>query len=82
MAIAAFAVFNSNVYYVGTSDGMVALYQGLPATLIGIHLSSVVERGTVSYDSLASYQRERVDRHDLVGKEEGQAFLRGLAALQ
>ena len=32
---------------------MVALYQGLPATLLGIQLSSVVELGTVSYDSLA-----------------------------
>jgi PPM family protein phosphatase len=82
LAVAAFAVFNSNVYYVGTSDGMVALYQGLPATLLGIHLSSVVEKGTVSYDSLAAYQRERVDAHDLVGKDAGQAFLRGLATLQ
>ncbi len=82
LAVAAFAVFNSNVYYVGTADGMVALYQGLPATLLGIHLSSVVELGTVSYDSLAAYQRERVDAHDLIGKEDGQAFLRGLAALQ
>ena len=82
LAIAAFAVLNANVYYVGTSDGMVALYQGLPATLLGLHFSSVVELGTVSYDSLAQFQRERVDTHDLVGKEEGQAFLRGLAALQ
>ena len=82
LAVAAFAVFNSNVYYVGTSDGMVALYQGLPATLLGIDLSSVVELGTVSYDSLAAYQQERVDAHDLVGRDEGQAFLRGLAALQ
>ena len=82
MAVAAFAVFNSNVYYVGNADGMVALYQGLPTTLLGIHLSSVVELGTVSYDSLAAYQRERVDAHDLIGKEAGQAFLRGLAALQ
>jgi protein phosphatase len=82
LAIAAFAVFNSNVYYVGTSDGMVALYHGLPATLLGVHLSSVVELGTVSYDSLAEYQRERVDAHGLIRKEEGQAFLRGLAALQ
>ena len=38
--------FNSNVYYVGTADGMVALYQGLPTTLLGIQLSSVVELGT------------------------------------
>jgi PPM family protein phosphatase len=82
LAIAAFAVFNSSVYYVGNANGMVALYQGLPAAVLGIHLSSVVELGTVSYDSLAVYQRERVDSHDLVGKEEGQAFLRGLAVLQ
>jgi PPM family protein phosphatase len=82
LAIAAFAVFNSNVYYVGTSDGMVALYQGLPETLLGIQLSSIVELGTVTYDSLAEYQRERVDAHDLIGKEAGLAFLRGLAALQ
>jgi PPM family protein phosphatase len=82
LAIAAFAVFNSNVYYVGSADGMVALYQGLPATLLGIPLSSVIEQGTVTYDSLPSYQRERVDAHDLVGKDEGQAFLQGLAALQ
>jgi PPM family protein phosphatase len=82
LAIAAFAVFNSNVYYVGTSDGMVALYQGLPATLLGVPLSKVVELGTISYDSLAENQRQSVDAHDLVGKEKGQAFLRGLAALQ
>jgi protein phosphatase len=81
LAISAFAVFNANVYYVGAADGMVALYQGLPANFLGIDLSSVVELGTVSYDSLPEYQRERVDAHDLVGKEEGQAFLRGLAAL-
>jgi len=82
LAVAAFAVFNSSVYYVGNADGMVALYQGLPATLMGIHLSSVVELSTVSYDSLAAYQRERVDARDLIGKEGGQAFLRGLATLQ
>jgi protein phosphatase len=82
LAVAAFAVFNSSVYYVGNANGVVALYQGLPTALLGIHLSSVVELGTVGYDSLAAYQRERVDSHDLVGKEEGQAFLRGLAVLQ
>jgi hypothetical protein len=81
LAIAAFAVFNSNVYYVGTSDGMVALYQGLPGNVLGIELSSVVEMGTVSYDSLAQYLKERVDAHELVAREDGQAFLRGLAAL-
>lgn len=82
LAIAAFAVFNSNVYYVGDSEGTVALYQGLPTSLLGIELSSVVQLSSVSYESLPDYQRERVDAHDLVGKEEGQAFLQGLAALQ
>lgn len=82
LGIAALAVFNSNVYYVGTSEGMVALYQGLPGTFLGISLSTVVELGTVRYDSLAESLRAKVDAHDLVGKEEGQAFLRGLAALQ
>jgi PPM family protein phosphatase len=82
LAIAAFAVFNSNVYYVGTSDGMVSLYQGLPTSLLGIRLSSVVEISVVRYDSLPQYQQERVDAHDLVGKAQGQAFLQGLAALQ
>jgi PPM family protein phosphatase len=82
LAIAAFAVFNSNVYYVGTSEGQVALYHGLPASIIGIQLSSVVEQSTVSYDSLPDYQRDRVDAHDLVGKETGQSFLRGLAGSQ
>lgn len=82
LAIAAFAVFNSNVYYVGTSDGQVALYQGMPGSILGIQLSSVVEQGTVSYDSLPDYQRDRVDAHDLVGKEAGQTFLRGLAGSQ
>jgi protein phosphatase len=81
LAIAAFAVFNSNVYYVGTANGIVALYQGLPASVLGIELSSVVELGTVRYDSLEQYLKERVDAHELVAKEDGQAFLRGLAAL-
>jgi PPM family protein phosphatase len=81
LAIAAFSVFNSKVYYVGTSEQMVALYQGLPASVLGIDLSSVVEVGTVRYDSLPDYQKKRVDAHNLVGKDTGQTFLRGLAAL-
>ena len=82
LAISAFAVFNSNVYYVGTSNGMVALYHGLPAMVLGVSLSSVVQLGTVSYDSLAVEQQKSVDAHTLVGKTKGQAFLQGLAALQ
>ena len=80
IAAAGFAVFNSTVYYVGMSDGTVALYHGLPGSFLGIHLSSVIEQGTVAYDSLAPYMQERVNTHDLVSKEQGQLFLRTLGA--
>jgi len=80
IAIVGFAVFNSTVYYVGTSEGIVALYHGLPGSFLGIDLSSVIERGTVTYDSLASHLQERVNTHDLVNKEQGQLFLRTLGA--
>lgn len=80
IAIVGFAVFNSTVYYVGTSGGVVALYHGLPGSFLGIDLSSVIERGTVSYDSLALHLQERVNTHDLVNKEQGQLFLRTLGA--
>ncbi len=77
-----FVAFNSTVYYVGTYEGMVALYQGLPGEVLGVELSSVVEIGEVAYDSLAPYLKERVDAHDLLSKEEGRAFLRTLGTLK
>ena len=80
VAIAGFAIVNSTVYYVGASNGVVALYRGLPGTVLGISLSSVIEEGTVAYASLAPYVQSRVDAHDLVTKEEGQVFLRTLSA--
>jgi serine/threonine protein phosphatase PrpC len=80
--VGGFVAFNSSVYYVGTYEGMVALYQGLPGSVLGIELSSVVEIGEVSYESLAPYLRERVDAHDLLSKEEGRAFLKTLGTLR
>jgi len=77
--VGGFAAFNSSVYYVGTHNGLVALYRGLPVSFLGIELSSVVEEGTVMYETLAPYLRTRVDNHDLVSKEEGQRFLRSLS---
>jgi protein phosphatase len=83
LAVAGFAAYNSTVYYVGTyADGTVALYRGLPGSVLGIDLSSPVELGTVTYDSLAPYLRERIDTHDLVSKEDGQLFLRTLGPQQ
>jgi len=82
IAIAGFAVYNSSVYYVGAYDTgsttVVALYRGLPGSLLGVALSSVVQLGTAEYQSLAPHLRERVDTHDLVSKEEGRAFLETL----
>jgi len=82
IAIGGFAVFNSTVYYVGASDGTVALYHGLPGGILGIAFSSVAEQGTAVYDSLAPFLRARVDAHDLVTKEQGQLFLRSLSGRQ
>jgi hypothetical protein len=82
VAIAGFAIFNSAVYYVGTYEGSVALYNGLPGSIFGIGLSSVVEQATVAYDSLPSYVQARIDTHELTTKEEGQKYLRSLSAVQ
>jgi len=83
IACAGLAWFNSTVYYVGTTDdGKVALFHGLPASVFGLDFSSVIEHGTVDYVSLSPYMQERIDAHDLVGKEEGQRFLRSLSAEQ
>jgi serine/threonine protein phosphatase PrpC len=80
--IGAFAGYNWTVYYIGTFNGMVALFQGLPASILGIDLSSVVEVGTVARDSLAPHLQARVDAHDLISKEEGRLFLQALSTQQ
>ena len=83
IAVGGFAFYNSTVYYVGTySDGTVALYRGLPASVLGIDLSSVVQLGTATYDSLTSYEKQKVDSHSLVSEEEGQTFLGSLGPHQ
>ena len=82
VAVIGVAVFASTVYYVGTSEGAVALYRGLPVSILGVALSYVIEPGTVPYDALPSYLQARVDSHELVSKEEGQLFLRSLGALR
>lgn len=78
--VGGFAVYNSTVYYIGTFTGTVALFQGLPASILGIDLSSVIEMGAVARDSLAPHLQARVDAHDLISKEEGRLFLRTLSA--
>ena len=78
VGVAGLAIFNSSVYHVGTSGDLVVLYRGMPATILGIELYSVVEVGRASYSQLEPYLRDRIDAHDLTTKEEGQLFLRSL----
>ena len=79
LAVGAFAWYNSTVYYLGQSDGKVALYRGLPWELLGIEFSSVYMRSPVDFDSvLDPRDRQRILDHDTVGKREGEQFLDGL----
>jgi PPM family protein phosphatase len=80
VGLAGLAVFNSTVYFVGTTqDGSVALYQGLPHTILGVQMFSLVELAGTPYATLASYLQGRIDSHELTTKEEGQRFIRSLS---
>jgi protein phosphatase len=78
IAVGSFAWYNSTVYYLGESNGKVALYRGLPWDFLGIEFSSVYMTATADYQSLTPLERARVDKHALVGKREGEQFLDGL----
>lgn len=79
IALGGFAFYNSTIYYVGTyEDGTVALYRGLPGSVLGVELSSVVRLGTAKYDSLSAYDKQRVDSHRLVSEDEGRSLLETL----
>lgn len=80
VAVAGFALYNSTVYYVGTDNGNLALYNGLPGSILGVQLSTVVEEGRVPYSVLQPSVQAQVDAHTHVTKEEGQRFIRSLGA--
>ncbi len=48
-------------YYVGTNGDAVAIYRGIPQSLGPLALQRVVEPTTISIDSLAPFERERVN---------------------
>ena len=80
VTLGGFVLFNSTVYHVGTTEeGIVALYHGMPTTFLGWRMYSLVEVGDTAYASLDQHLKDRVDTHDLMSKEEGQQFVRGLA---
>jgi PPM family protein phosphatase len=81
LGIVGLAAFNSTVYFVGTTpEGAVALFHGMPHSILGWQMYSLVEVGGAAYASLNEYLKARVDTHELVSKEEGQQFVRSLAA--
>ena len=82
VALVAFVVFNSTVYFVGTSAGSVALFRGMPVAPLGVELYAAVEVSTTRYETLLPYQRTRVDAHELITKDEGLRFVRGLGTGQ
>jgi hypothetical protein len=48
-------------YYVGTEGDSVVIYRGIPQELGPLTLHHVIESTAISVDSLAPFQRERVD---------------------
>jgi len=59
---AAFAAYSwtQSHYYVGESNGYVAIYQGVQQNIGPIHLSSVYQSTRIDVSSLPAYQREQV----------------------
>ena len=78
LGVVAFAIFNSSVYYVGTQDGRVALFNGVPYRLFGAELYDVVEVTRAEYGAQPDHLQQRIASHELVSKEEGQRFIRQL----
>jgi PPM family protein phosphatase len=52
-------VFVDRQWYVGVANGHVAIYQGIPAKILGFSLSSVQEETTISAeDALATHKHD------------------------
>ncbi len=49
-------------YYVGASEGRVAIYRGLSQPVVGIHLSKVYERPNVALTDLPNFDRSEVEQ--------------------
>jgi protein phosphatase len=49
-------------YYIGPSEGRVAIFRGLSQPVAGIHLSNVYERPGVALSDLPSYDRTEVEQ--------------------
>ena len=53
--------FTQQRYYVGASNGQVAIYQGVQQDVGPIKLSHVVESTTIDLDSLPAFKKQSVE---------------------
>ena len=63
--LAGFSLALNEVFYVGTSDGYVAIYRGLPWELAGVGVHKIYLRSDVTMDSLSKQDQSHVNRHSL-----------------
>ena len=66
-------------YFVGGNDGVVAIYQGVRQDIGIFPLSTLIEKTTISIDSLPVFQQEKVEEAFPVGSlEEARDFIKRL----
>src|SRR5690606_15470266 len=74
--------WSQDQYYVGESDGVVAIYQGVPQEVPGIDLSDVDSPTSISLDSLPTYSQEQVrDGLNAESLDDAQAIVADLESL-
>lgn len=62
--------YTQRQYYVGaTSDGQLAIFQGMPGEIAGVSLSTVHQRSDTTLDDLTSVAQDRVKRGIHAGSE-------------
>jgi PPM family protein phosphatase len=65
LVLAGLSVALNQIYYVGVSEGYVAVYRGMPLEIAGVGVHKVYLRTVVPYVSLTSQERGLVDAHNL-----------------
>lgn len=68
-------------YFVGEDEGMVAVFQGVPAELGSLSLNTVIEETGIPMDSLQPYERDRIAESIRVASvDEAHQVIEGLQA--
>lgn len=69
-------------YYVGESDGKLAIFQGVPLEIGPLSLSSLYRQSDVTLGSLEPFEQERVRRQELSSLKTAEAMLENYAGRQ